>query len=191
MNRRGTGLVRTAKIVSLVLSGLLFALGIILIFWSDELAATLRFLFGVLSILLGGAKILGYFTNDLYRIAFQFDMALGSLVALFGILLLAKPDSVMPFLTNAVVFYILLGALLRVQTAVDAFRFGMPFWYLLLAFAILLVLGSLSVFLFGDMGERYTLMGILLLADSSLCAFVTAYTVRVRVKKTNYPLDGE
>ena len=45
------------------IAGLLFALGIILIFWSDELAATLRFLFGVLSILLGGAKILGYFTK--------------------------------------------------------------------------------------------------------------------------------
>ena len=191
MNRKGTALVRTAKIVSLVLSGLLLALGIILIFWSDELSAILRFFFAVLSILLGGAKILGYFTNDLYRIAFQFDLAMGSLVALFGLLLLLKPETAMLLLTNAVVIYVLLDGLMRVQTAVDAYRFGMPYWYLLLSFSLLLVLGALSVFVFGDEGHRFILMGLLLIADAGLYAFVTAYTVRVRVRKKNYRMDGE
>ena len=191
MNRKGTALVRTAKIVSLVLSGLLLSLGVILIFWSDELSLILRFFFGVLSVLLGGAKILGYFTNDLYRIAFQFDLAMGSLVALFGLLLLVKPESAMPLLTNAVVIYVLLDGLIRVQTAVDAYRFGMPYWYLLLTFSVLSVLGALSVFLFGDEGHRFLLMGILLIANAGLYAFVTVYTVRVRVRKTNYPIDGD
>lgn len=191
MNRKGTALVRTAKIVSLVLSGLLLSLGVILIFWSDELSLILRFFFGVLSVLLGGAKILGYFTNDLYRIAFQFDLAMGSLVALFGLLLLVKPESAMPLLTNAVVIYVLLDGLIRVQTAVDAYRFGMPYWYLLLTFSVLSVLGALSVFLFGDEGHRFLLMGILLIANAGLYAFVTVYTVRVRVRKKNYPIDGE
>ena len=189
MNRRSTALVRAAKIVALALSGLLLALGIILIFWSDELSAILRFFFGFLSILLGGAKILGYFTNDLYRIAFQFDLAMGSLVSLFGLLLLVKPASAMPLLAGAVVIYVLLDGLIRVQTAVDAYRFGMPFWHLLLAFSLLLVAGALSVFLFGDEGHRFLLMGLLLIADAGLYAFVTAYTVRVRVRKTNYPMD--
>ena len=191
MNQKGSALVRTAKTVSFVLSGFLLALGVILIFWSDELSSVLRFFFGVLSVLLGGSKIFGYFTNDLYRIAFQFDLAMGSLVALFGLLMLVKPESAMPLLTNAVVIYVLLDGLIRVQTAVDAYRFGMPFWYLLLACSVLLVLGALSVFLFGDAGHRFLLMGVLLIADAGLYAFVTAYTVRVRVRKTNYPIDGE
>ncbi len=191
MNRRSIALVRAAKIVSLVLSGFLLALGIILIFWSDEQATLLRFFFGALSVLLGGAKIFGYFTNDLYRIAFQFDLAMGSLVALFGLFLLVRPDGAMPLLTNAVVLYVLLDGLIRVQTAVDAYRFGMPYWYLLLSFSLLLVLGALSVFLFGDEGHRFLLMGVLLIAAAGLYAFVTAYTVRVRVRKTNYPMDGE
>ncbi len=189
MNRKGVALVRMAKTVSLVLSGFLLALGVILIFWSDELSSILRFFFGVLSVLLGGAKILGYFTNDLYRIAFQFDLAMGSLVALFGLLLLVKPESAMPLLTNAVVVYVLLDGLIRMQTAVDAYRFGMPCWYLLLAFSVLLVLGALSVFLFGDAGHRFLLMGVLLIADAGLYAFVTVYTVRVRVRKTKYPME--
>ena len=191
MNQKGSALVRMAKTVSFVLSGFLLALGVILIFWSDELSSVLRFFFGVLSVLLGGAKIFGYFTNDLYRIAFQFDLAMGSLVALFGLLMLVKPESAMPLLTNAVVIYVLLDGLIRVQTAVDAYRFGMPCWYLLLACSVLLVLGALSVFLFGDAGHRFLLMGVLLIADAGLYAFVTAYTVRVRVRKTNYPIDGE
>ena len=191
MNKRSTTLVKTAKTLSLVLSAILFALGIILIFWSDELAVTLRFLFGVFAVLLGGAKIFGYFANDLYRIAFQFDFGMGTIVAIFGLLLLVRPDSVMPYLENAIVLYVLFEALLRVQTAVDAYRFGMPYWYLLLSYSILLSMAALVLFLFGEIGHRFLLMGILLIADAGLFAFVTAYTVRVRARKTSYPLDVE
>ena len=189
MNTQQAALVRTTKIISVTLAAMLFCIGLVLIIWTSETEGFLRYMIGMQAILLGGGKILGYFSNDLYRIAFQFDLAMGSLVSLFGLLLLVKPASAMPLLAGAVVIYVLLDGLIRVQTAVDAYRFGMPFWHLLLAFSLLLVAGALSVFLFGDEGHRFLLMGLLLIADAGLYAFVTAYTVRVRVRKTNYPMD--
>ena len=189
MNRRSTTLVRAAKIVSLALSGLLLALGIILIFWSDEFSAILRFFFGFLSILLGGAKILGYFTNDLYRIAYQFDFAGGCVVALFGLLLLIMPEAMIPRLGAAVAIYVLVDGLVRVQTAMDAQRFGMPFWYMLLIGAVLLVGGAAVIFFLALPYHRVVFTGVLMISDAFLSAIVTMYTVRVRVRKTQRDAD--
>lgn len=182
MNQQEAALVRVAKIASVVLSCFLLVLGIILVVWSDELAPTLRYLFGSAAILAGAVKIFGYFTNDLYRIAFQFDLTAGSLVVIFGVFLLALPETVEPYLSTAVAVYVLLDGLFRVQTAVDAQRFGMPYWYLVLVGALLLVGGAVAMFLFADV-HRIIWMGAVLMADSAMNAFVTIYTVRVRVRK--------
>ena len=183
MNEQQAAVVRAAKIISLVLSALLIVLGGILIFWSRELANTLRGLFGIVSLLFGGAKIFAYFSNDLYRIAFQNDLATGALVALFGLGLLVIPASLLPYLGTAVMLYVLIDGLLRVQTSVDAYRFGMPFWYVLLIGALLVFFAALAMFIFADNVHRLIWMGAVLMADGAQNFFVTMYTVRVRVRK--------
>ena len=188
MNARDAALVRAAKIVSVVLSLMLCILGILLLTWPEGVASSRRFLFGVFAVLLGGAKIFGYFTNDLYRIAFQFDLAMGALVAIFGILLLSVPSFLESRLVGAVVVYVLLDGLVRVQTAVDAQRFGMKHWYLLLLGAMALVGGVLAMVLVGS-EDHLLWMGSVLIADAAINFFVFMYTVRVRVKKKSYPLD--
>ncbi len=190
MTVRDAALVRAAKIVSMVLSSMLFVLGVLLITWPEGVAPTQRFLFGALAVLFGGAKIFGYFSNDLYRIAFQFDLAMGALVSLFGILLLALPELLVPRLATAVAVYVLLDGLIRVQTAVDANRFGMHRWYLLLLGALLLVGAAIAMLIVGY-DHRAIWMGSMLLADAAINFFVSMYTVRVRVRKKNYPLDCE
>ncbi len=190
MNAHDAALVRAAKIVSVILSCMLFILGILLIAWSEKLAPTQRFLFGSFAILLGAAKIFGYFTNDLYRIAFQFDLAMGGLVSIAGILLLALPDLLVPHLAAAVAVYVLLDGLVRLQTAIDAYRFGMHKWYLLLLGALVLIGGALVMALLGS-EHRAIWMGAVLVADAAINFFVCMYTVRVRVRKKNYPLDCE
>ena len=190
MNKRDTALVRAAKTVSLTLSAMLFVLGILLLTWPEGVAHTRQYLFGILAILLGGAKIFGYFTNDLYRIAFQYDLAMGGLAAIFGVLLLVLPSLLVPRLAMAVAVYVLLEGLVRVQTSVDAYRFGMKHWYLLLFGALALVGGALAMVLVGR-SHHFAWMGAVLIADASINFFVSMYTVKVRVKKKNYPLDRE
>lgn len=183
MHPRGEKIVKAAKAASLVVSGLSLILGIILAVWSEALATPLRFLVGIDCLLLGAVKIFGYFSNDLYRIAYQFDLAAGGAVTLFGLLLLVAPGVVMPHLVSCVAAAVLLDGLLRVQTAIDAKRFGMDYWYLLLLGALLLVAGALVILFLGDPPYRIVLIGIFLIADAFVSVIVTMYTVRVRVKK--------
>ena len=43
----------------------------------------------------GAEKIIGYFSRDMYRLAFQFDLALGIFVAIIGVILLLRPGRVL------------------------------------------------------------------------------------------------
>ncbi len=182
MKKQEEAVVRAAKIVSVVSSALMVFLGVLLIVWSEELASVLRFLFAVVALLLGSAKIFGYFSNDLYRIAFQFGLASGIAVSVFGLLLLLFPSHIEPYLLTVTVVYVLLDSVFRVQTSVDAFRFGMPYWYILLVFALLLGGGALVTVLLGE-ESRSLWSGLILASDGVLNALVTMYTVRVRSKK--------
>ena len=183
MNTQQAALVRATKIISVVLAAMLFCIGLVLVIWTDETEGFLTYMVGIQAILLGGGKILGYFSNDLYRIAYQFDFAVGSTVAIFGILLLAATDRMVQYLPVAVAAYVLMEGLLRVQTSLDACRFGMSHWYLLLVTGCLLTIGGLWVFLFGNAAHRYVLMGACMIADAAVTTFVTMYTVRVRRRR--------
>ena len=99
----------------------------------------------------------------------------------------------MPHLVSCVAVAVLLDGLLRVQTAIDAKRFGMDYWYLLLIAALLLAGGATTVFFVSTPHRRTVLIGILLIAEAFVSVIVTMYTVRVRVRKVNreddFPTD--
>ena len=79
MNTQQAALVRTTKIISVTLAAMLFCIGLVLIIWTSETEGFLRYMIGMQAILLGGGKILGYFSNDLYRLAYQTDFDAGGL----------------------------------------------------------------------------------------------------------------
>ena len=89
--------IKIAKTGYIVLSVAFCVLGILLMFFpafSAELACNIL---GVAMIAFGGIKIIGYFSKDLYRLAFQFDLAIGLLFAVMGILVLVYPTQTMAF----------------------------------------------------------------------------------------------
>lgn len=189
MDRQQTGLVRATKIISITLSAMLFMMGIVLIFWSERLGEVLSPLLAVMAILFGGGRILGYFSNDLYRIAFQHDFAVGTFVIIFGALLLVDPVGSVPYMPSAVLLYVLLDGLFRIQIAMDAYKFGMPYWYVLLICGVLLAGGSLVVHFYEDSIHRFLMMGVFLIAEAAVSVFVTMYTVRVRSRRKRHELD--
>ena len=48
-------------------------------------------LLGVVFVSYGAVKLMGYFSDDLYRLAFQFDLGVGILTILVGCVLLLRP----------------------------------------------------------------------------------------------------
>ena len=117
--------VKTVKTVFTAVSVVLIAAGAALLVWPDASASLICGAMGVVAILAGAVRLAGYFSNDLYRLAFQFDLAVGVLSILLGGILLLRTEDVLLLLPAIAGLFILVDSVLRLQTAIDAKHFGM------------------------------------------------------------------
>ena len=103
---------------------------------------------GVVMIIFGIVKLVGYFTKDLFQLAFQFDFAMGCISAIIGGLLLFKTMRSAEFTAIIIGIFMLIDALLRIQTTLDAKQIGIEKWKaLLLISMIAAVIGILLLFM--------------------------------------------
>lgn len=161
---------RTAKIGYIVISAALCALGILLLVDPAVSAAMLGGIFGVLLILFGCIRLVGYFSRDLYRLAFQYDLVFGILLLALGVIMLARPGSLMNFICIAMGLTIMADGLFKVQIALDSRRFGISKWWLILALAIVSAVCGLLLLIRPGEGSALLmrLLGITLLAEGIL-----------------------
>lgn len=139
--------IKAAKIGYISISALLCVLGVVLIAVPDLSAGFLCKLCGVLLILFGTVKILGYFSRDLYRLAFQHDLAFGILLIALGVILISRTGAAISVLCTMLGIYILADGLLKIQVALDAKHFGLPKWWMILTSAVLVgIVGFLLIF---------------------------------------------
>lgn len=180
-------MIRTAKIGCIAVSCALCLLGAGMIAFPDVSASVLSIVCGVLMLLFGAARLIGYFSKDLYRLAFQFDLTTGLLAVVLGIELLARPGSLMTFLCAAVGFFILTDGLFKAQTALQSKQFGISRWWLMMVLAVLCaVCGFLLMLRPGEGSVILTrLIGVTLLSEGllSLSTMLTA----VKIVKNQQP----
>ena len=134
---KGTGWIRAAKSGYIATSMLWCAAGLLLIFLPGTSVKLLCMAAGGLLTVCGIIKIIGYFSKDLYRLAFQFDLAFGILLIALGAIILAKPERAMSFVCLMLGVAILADGLYKLQTALDAKEFGLRSWWAILALAVL------------------------------------------------------
>ena len=179
-------IVKQAKTIHIVASAVLLALGVFLLIIRPTMLL-LRILMGSAFLLVGASKIFGYFSNDLYKLAFQFDLAMGILSALVGIVLLVNGNLQPQTASGIAAIYVMAESMFKLQTALDARKFGMRKWVSIFVAAI--VVGAVGVFLLlnpleEDVPESgLILMGIAFVLNASQNIWTTAYTVRVKAKK--------
>lgn len=138
---------RAAKYGYIILSILICILGIVLICVPEFSVSALCWSGGILLILFGCIKIIGYLSKDLYRLAFQFDLAFGILLITLGLILIFRTNTMIHVIGVLLGLFILMDSLLKIQTAIDAKRFGLPKWWLILITALVTgVLGFLLLF---------------------------------------------
>ena len=70
----------------------LIALGAALLFAPQLGLRTLCVVYGVFLIVYGVTKLSGYFAKDLFQLAFQFDLALGIVSIVLGIIIIKKTE---------------------------------------------------------------------------------------------------
>jgi len=71
--------------------------GVLLIAVPDFSMKLLGILVGCMMIGFGAVKLMGYFSRDLYRLAFQFDLAYGILLIVLGLIVLLRPVQLVSF----------------------------------------------------------------------------------------------
>lgn len=128
---------------------------------------------GIILIVYGIIKIIGYFSKDLYCLAFQYDFACGTLLLILGIVILAANQKFKGYLLSALGVLILLDSLLCIQTSMDAKRFGLSSWPVILAFSILS--GALGAILI--LTNTQTIAGCSLLAEGLMRHYIAHCTV--------------
>lgn len=178
---RSTAPMRTAKTGYIVSSVLFCLFGILLIAKPGISISVLGTLVGIAMILFGAVKIIGYCSKDLYRLAFQYDLGFGILLAALGCIVLIKPGSIATFLCVAIGVATLADGLLKVQIAGDSKRFGIRHWWMILVAAILTgFIGLLLVFRPVETTiVIIRLLGVALVMDGILSLITVLSTVKI------------
>ena len=132
-------------------------------------------------IVYGAIKIIGYFSRDFYCLAFQFDLAFGALLAAVGVVIIIRRNVVVNLIFGIFGILILADALFKIQTSIDAKKFGLSLWWRILLMAILAgVLGLLLLVRPFEAAEvMMILVGVSLLFEGILNLCVAIYTVKI------------
>lgn len=119
-----------------LLSSSMVVVGLLLLIFPGMAVEVMYRLAGVIFIILGIVKIMGYFSKDIFQLAFQFDLATGIILIILGIILCLRPARMMEIGTGILGIVMLADALLRVQTTIDARKFGIGEWWILLCISL-------------------------------------------------------
>ena len=172
---------KLAKNGYIIMSVLFMILGACLIIWPDCSMAVFCTAVGIMLIVYGLIKILGYFSRDIYCLAFQFDLAFGVLLAAVGIIIIVRRNVVLNLIFGIFGLLILADALFKIQMSIDAKKFGLNFWWRILLVAILTgVLGFLLLIRPFEAAEiMMILVGVSVLFEGILNLCVAIYTVKI------------
>lgn len=181
MKMRSVTPMRIAKIGYIVMSVMFCIAGALFIALPDISITMIGISMGIAMIVFGIVKLVGYFSRDLFRLAFQFDLELGILLLVLGLMVLIRPDDLMTFMCIALGISILTDGLFKVQIALDSKRFGIKSWWVILALAV--VAGTIGVFLIFRSSKSAqfltVLLGVSILAEGILNLYTVISTVLI------------
>lgn len=161
--------VREVKKSFCVLSVAYFVLGLVLIIWPDISVKTFCYVFGIGMLIFGGTYMILYFTRERLKGVMQSEMVLGVIGIATGCYILLKLDYVLEIIPFAMGIIGLLGAMVKLQDAIDLRKLLVRRWYIMMIWA--LILFAFGVVLVANpfeelgMGPIVKLIGISLIID--------------------------
>ena len=151
---------RFAKSGYMVISVLFCILGVLLIAVPEFSALLLGRICGAILIAFGIVKLVGYFSKDLYRLAFQYDLSLGIIMIAVGVLMLAKPGSLVMFICITFGLSILADSVFKFEMSLQSKKFGIEKWWLILIFSV--ITGIFGLILMFRPGEGSHILAVIL-----------------------------
>lgn len=121
----------------ILISVVFYIAGLLHMIWRGASPLMYCIVSGIILIVYGMIKITGYLSDDLYCLAFQYDLACGLLLIVVGILVLVCNLRIWQYIHMGLGLLILLDSLLKIQLSKDARDFGLRSWNLILALAVI------------------------------------------------------
>ena len=181
MKMRSVLPMKIAKYGYILVSIIFCAVGIAMILFPAPSVMVIGNFFAISMLAFGCVKLVGYFSKDLFRLAFQYDLEFGILLLVLGVITLIKPGNVMNFICISLGICILTDSLFKVKIAFEARGFGVRAWWLTLALSILAGIAGLLLVLrpAEAMQAMMILLGISLLAEGILNLSVAISLVKI------------
>lgn len=154
-------------------------------------AIILEKIVGIGLIIFGCIKLIGYYSKDLFRLAFQYDLSFGILLIILGIIILIANGGTLTFLCIAVGIAMLSDGLFKIQIADDSRRFGIKSWWAIMVLAILTCISGIVLIFRPAFGTELliVLFGITLLMEGILNLTVALNTVKIVKTKHSDVID--
>lgn len=167
------------------ISIIFYITGLLHMLWLGAAPMTICIVSGMILISYGIIKVIGYFSNDLYCLAFQYDMGCGLFLVVIGAIILGRNLRIQPYLMPGLGLLILLDSLMKVQTAREARAFGLKSWiksWILLLFLSILAgaFGVLIVIMpFQKLRIVHVITGCGLLAEGAMNHLMVKEMVKI------------
>lgn len=163
------------------ISVVFYATGFINMVWHRAPPLVYCIVSGIILITYGIIKIVGYLSDDLYCLAFQYDLGCGMFLIVAGILVLGCNLCIWQYLPTGLGFLILLDSLMKIQMSKDARAFGLASWKVILILSV--IAGAFGVLIvvkpFQDINMVHIVTGCGLLAEGVLNHLVVRNMVSV------------
>lgn len=191
--------VKSAKAGYLAMSLIFCALGVFLMIEPDISVSIIGVILGAVLCVFGVIRLLGYFSGDIFRLAFEHDLAFGILFTSLGVITLVHPDKAMSFLCVLYGIAVMADSLFKMQMSLDAKRFGIIKWWLIMLLAVLSCIAGAVLVLRPQEGGSVlaAVMGVSLFADGllnlcvGLCAVKITKDEKKIVEPEYYKIDKE
>lgn len=172
-------------------SVLLVVLGVYIIINPEVGVAAICGVIGALALIFGIIKIAVYFSTEIRGIGLSYDLSIGALCAIAGIILLFKPKGVVDLIQVLVGVFLLIDSVLKLQTAVDAKRLGLEGWWVTLIFTLIcLALGVVMLLKLGA-DILMVLVGVALIADGLQNLCIVIFSIIAGRKLAQNDKDGD
>lgn len=168
----------------ILVSALYIVLGIVLVAWPTTSVQMICYGIGIGMFVLGITYGIVYFTKDNSSGFLQMDLVIGIVCLAFGIFLLLNTEFFMSVLPFAMGIILLLGAIVKIQSAVNMKRLKFRKWYIVLIAALVLI-GLAVVLLCNLIKEEHPMIlyiGICLVLDG-LTNLTSLICIQSRTKK--------
>ena len=171
---------KVAKYGYIIMSVIFYALAVMYMMFYKLPAEELCIIASAVMMAYGIIKIIGFFSKDLYCLAFEYDLAFGIMLTVMAVLLFFYRETAKEYLEFVVGIVILADSLFKVQMSFEAKKFGLETWKMIFILSVITCIFSILLIIrfMGSLSAVYIISPIVLFLEGAMNHCVVICTVK-------------